>query len=162
MEQDSIKQLAAATETHPYGKAPKAVLMALAALLGADETVAVCAGVDSAPTWTTWQVAAITERHVIVVKAGQKVASWALGFGTQEAESLDAWAVPIGTLSGVSVIATNDRTDQFSPNDWRWSTAYRVSFAGGLGFSVPVQQQPPMHKEEKRVEAFVRELLKRM
>jgi hypothetical protein len=32
VEQDSIKQLAAATETHPYGKAPKAVLMALAAL----------------------------------------------------------------------------------------------------------------------------------
>ena len=161
-DRESIKQLATATELHTKGRAPKSVLMALAGLLGSEEPAAVCASVDGVDGRTTWQVAAVTERHVIVVKATQNLTDWALGFGIEEPEEFAASAAPIGTVSGVSVIATKDRTEPISPDDWHWTTAYQVNLAGGAGFSIPVDKQPPNYDQEESVETFVRELLKRM
>ena len=160
-DRESIKQLATATQVHIRGQAPKSVLMALAGLL-TEEPVAVCASVDGVDGRTTWQVAAITERHVIVVKATQNLTDWALGFGDDDPEEFVASAAPIGTVSGVSVIATKDRTELTSPDDWRWTSVYQVNLADGAGFSIPVDKQPPHYDQEESVETFVRELLKRM
>jgi hypothetical protein len=161
-DRESIKQLATATQVHIKGQAPKSVLMALAGLLRSEEPVAVCASVDGVDGRTTWQVAAITERHVIVVKATQNVTDWALGFDIDDPEEFVASAAPIGTVSGVSVIATKDRTELTSPEDWHWTTAYQVNLAAGAGFSIPVDKQPPHYDQEESVETFVSELLKRM
>jgi hypothetical protein len=159
---ESIRQLAAATEVPNRGLAPKSVLMALAGLLGSEEPAAVCASVEGVAGRTTWQVAAITERHVVVVQATQNLTDWALEFGIDEPEEWIASAVPIGTVSGVNVTATKDLTDATSPDDWHWTTAYEVNLGGGAGLSIPVDKQPPHYAHEESVETFVRELLKRM
>ena len=136
--------------------------MALAGLLGSEKPAAVCASVESVLGRTTWQVAAITERHVVVVRATHDLTDWALGFGVDEPQEWIASAVPIGTVSGVSVTATKDLTDVVSPDDWHWTTAYEVDLGGGAGLSIPVDKQPPHYAQEESVETFVRELLKRM
>ena len=52
--------LASATETGTQGRAPRAVLLALAGLLRGREPRAVCATVDVTDSATRWQVAALT------------------------------------------------------------------------------------------------------
>ena len=121
-----------------------------------------CTSIDGGNGWTTWQVAAITERRVVVVKATHALTNWAFGFGSDEPDEFVASAAPIGAVSGVSVIAMKDQTDPISGDDWHWTTAYQIILAAGAPFSIPVDKQPPNHTMEESVETFVRELLKRM
>ena len=138
--------------------------MALAGLLRGRDPRAVCASVKSDELRTVWQVAAIADRHVIVVEASRDVGGWALGYGDDMESSgpgdkLTAWAAPINTLTSVEVRQLHDRTlRDFSPVDWSFAAAYRFHFRDNA-FTMPLRGSSRTSTQTERVDAFVAALL---
>lgn len=162
LSQEQWEPLADATSIGSRGQAPRSVLMALAGLLRGREPRAICASVNAEELRTVWQVAAVADRHVIVVEASRNVGGWALGYdGELEggADKLTAWAAPISTLTSVEVRQLHDRTlREYSPADWSFAAAYRFHFRDNA-FTVPLRGSSRSSAQTKRVDAFVAALL---
>ena len=161
MSREEWEPVAVAAEASGHGLAPRAVLMALLGLLRGRETHAVCATVSADDNATKWQVAAITDQHVIVVEASRNITGWALENGDDGARDeieLTAWAVPIDTLTSAAVLEVRDTRRDFAPTVWAFSAVYRFRF-GESEFTLPVSGRPGTHAEGERVEKFVTQLL---
>jgi hypothetical protein len=156
--------LASATETGTQGRAPRAVLLALAGLLRGRESRAVCATVDVTESATRWQVAALTESDIIVVEGSRQVTSWSLGFRDNPGRDqidLTGWTAPTSVLTRVTLVDFYDLTDHsFTPTEWAGSGVYKIEL-GTASFTLPISGRLGSHAEGERVDAFATALLNR-
>lgn len=157
LDKEPVQALLDATKTKRFGRAPRAVIDAVASFLGDASPDLVFPTAEAPEGSTVWRVALLKGDLFIWVEASRKGTNWSFEpgyYGEEEPDAIDAWARPLARVDEVRLTQVHRHDDRVA-NTWRWDAGYEVVFDDGkrVEFSPFASGQG---------EPFVAELLRRI